>query len=115
MYFNVYTWNGIQQGQYLLGDLKLVQQVKLSPKATSTPQMMGCIFGAIVNYIMIESKNLPKDPIILLGLIFVAKYRGEPASNFDPNRGYLCLVRYECLKSKYRGHNLGYSAKGVLV
>lgn len=54
MYFVIYTFNAVQQGQYLLRDLKLAQQVKLSPKATFTTQMLGCIFGAILNFIMME-------------------------------------------------------------
>jgi hypothetical protein len=32
MYFTTYTYSGIQQGWYLLRDLKLAQQNKLSPK-----------------------------------------------------------------------------------
>ena len=52
MYFTSYTFNAVQQGQYLLRDLKLAQQTKLSPKCTFTTQMIGCIFGACLNYII---------------------------------------------------------------
>lgn len=52
MYFTTYTYNGLQQGWYLLRDLKLGQQNKLSPKAAFTTQMIGCIFGALLNFVM---------------------------------------------------------------
>ncbi|CZR52285.1 related to peptide transporter [Phialocephala subalpina] len=65
MYFVIYTFNAVQQGQYLLRDLKLAQQVKLSPKATFTTQMLGCIFGAILNFIMMESIVTNQLPTLL--------------------------------------------------
>ncbi len=55
MYFTVFGFNSIQQGQLLLRDLKLAQLAHLSPKATFTAQMTGCIVGAIFNYIMMIS------------------------------------------------------------
>jgi hypothetical protein len=55
MYFTVYGFNSIQQGQLLLRDLKLAQLAHLSPKATFTAQMLGCVVGAIFNYIMMVS------------------------------------------------------------
>jgi hypothetical protein len=59
MYFLVLTFNSMQQGQYLLRDLKLAQQAKLSPKCTFTTQMIGCVFGAVLNYIMMQRYNSP--------------------------------------------------------
>lgn len=52
MYFTTYTYNGLQQGWALLRDLKLAQQNKLSPKCAFVTQMIGCIFGALLNYVM---------------------------------------------------------------
>jgi OPT family oligopeptide transporter len=52
MYFTTYTYNSITQGWQLLRDLKLAQQNKLSPKVTFTTQVIGCIFGALLNYVM---------------------------------------------------------------
>lgn len=52
MYFTTYTYNGISQGQLLLRDLKLAQQNKLSPKATFVTQIIGCVMGALLNYVM---------------------------------------------------------------
>ncbi len=65
MYFNVYTFNATQQGQYLLRDLKLAQQVKLSPKCTYTTQILGCIFRALLNYLMMQSIVRNQEPILL--------------------------------------------------
>jgi len=55
MYFTVFGFNGVQQGQLLLRDLKLAQFAHLSFKATFTFQMLGAIIGAIFNYIMMET------------------------------------------------------------
>jgi len=65
MYFYVLTFNSVQQGQYLLRDLKLAQQAKLSPKCTYTTQVIGCVFGAVLNYIMMESIVKEQTPILL--------------------------------------------------
>ncbi|PON30062.1 hypothetical protein TGAM01_v201429 [Trichoderma gamsii] len=55
MYFTVFGFNGIQQGQWLLRDLKLAQLAHLPPKATFTAQMLGTIIGAIMDYVMMVS------------------------------------------------------------
>ncbi|KAK0385397.1 hypothetical protein NLU13_7873 [Sarocladium strictum] len=55
MYFTVFGFNGIQQGQWLLRDLKLAQLAHLPPKATFMAQMLGTVIGAILDYIMMTS------------------------------------------------------------
>ncbi|KAI9642621.1 hypothetical protein NHQ30_009426 [Ciborinia camelliae] len=55
MYFTVFGFNGVQQGQWLARDLKVAQLVHLSPKATFTAQMLGAVIGAIFNYIMMKT------------------------------------------------------------
>ena len=55
MYFTVFGFNGIQQGQWLLRDLKLAQLAHLPPKATFTAQMLGTVIGAIFDYVMMIS------------------------------------------------------------
>jgi len=55
MYFTVFGFNGVQQGQWLLRDLKVAQLVHLSPKSTFTAQMLGAVIGAIFNYIMMRT------------------------------------------------------------
>jgi hypothetical protein len=55
MYFTVFGFNGVQQGQWLLRDLKLAQLAHLSPRSTFTAQMLGTIIGAIFDYVMMET------------------------------------------------------------
>ena len=52
MYFTLFGYNSVAQGQLLLKDLKLGQYAKLSPKCTFTSQMVGTLIGAIFNYVM---------------------------------------------------------------
>jgi hypothetical protein len=47
--------NGVQQGQWLLRDLKLAQLAHLSPRSTFAAQMCGTVVGAIFDYIMMET------------------------------------------------------------
>jgi OPT family oligopeptide transporter len=55
MYFTLYGYNSVTQGQLLLRDLKLGQYAHLAPRCTFTVQMVGTIVGAIFNYIMMNS------------------------------------------------------------
>ena len=55
MYFTLFGYNSVYQGQLLLRDLKLAQYAHLSPKCTFTAQVVGTIVGAIFNYIMMVS------------------------------------------------------------
>ncbi|KAM0469059.1 hypothetical protein ACHAP7_010270 [Fusarium lateritium] len=64
MYFTSYTYNGLTQSFLLLRDLKLAQQNKLSPKATFTTQVIGCILGALLNYVMMISIVDNQAPIL---------------------------------------------------
>ncbi|EEU33548.1 uncharacterized protein NECHADRAFT_105765 [Fusarium vanettenii 77-13-4] len=64
MYFTSYTYNALTQGFLLLRDLKLAQQNKLSPKATFTTQVIGCILGALLNYVMMISIVDNQSPIL---------------------------------------------------
>lgn len=52
MYFSLYAYNAVGQGQLLLRDLKLAQYVHLAPRCTFTVQVLGCVIGALFNYIM---------------------------------------------------------------
>lgn len=64
MYFTVFGFNGVQQGQLLLRDLKLAQNAHLSPKCTFTAQMIGCVIGAIFKYVLVKPhiRNRLADP-----------------------------------------------------
>ncbi len=55
MYFTLFGFNGIQQGQWLLRDLKLAQLAHLSPRSTFAAQMIGTIVGSVFDYIMMLS------------------------------------------------------------
>ncbi|KAJ5891675.1 uncharacterized protein N7473_007903 [Penicillium subrubescens] len=55
MYFKTYSYNALSQGWLLLRDLKLAQQNKLSSKATFVTQVIGCIMGALLNYVTMIS------------------------------------------------------------
>lgn len=55
MYFTLFTYNAQAQGLLLLKDLKLAQYVHLSPICTFTFQTIGCVIGALFNYIMMLS------------------------------------------------------------
>jgi hypothetical protein len=52
LYFTCFTYNSMQQAQLLSRDLKLAQYVHLSPKHTFTVQVLGCLVGAILNWVM---------------------------------------------------------------
>ena len=54
MYFTVFGYLVISS-QLLLRDLKLAQLAHLSPRCTFTAQMLGCVIGAIFNYIMMRN------------------------------------------------------------
>ncbi|KAK5991876.1 Sexual differentiation process isp4-like protein [Cladobotryum mycophilum] len=64
MYFTTYTYNALSQGFLLLRDLKLAQQNKLSPKATFVSQVIGCVVGALLNYVMMITIIENQAPII---------------------------------------------------
>ncbi|RDW63662.1 hypothetical protein BP6252_11207 [Coleophoma cylindrospora] len=84
MYFLVLTYNALQQGQYLLRDLKLAQQTKLSPKCTFTTQIIGCVFGALLNYVMMQS--IVKDQTeILLSAEGTAIWSGSQIQSINSN------------------------------
>ena len=55
MYFTVFGYNSVWQGELLLKDLKLAQFAHLSPRCTFTVQLLGSFLGAIFNFIMMRS------------------------------------------------------------
>ena len=55
MYFTCFTFNSMQQAELLARDLKLAQYVHLSPRHTFTIQVIGCVVGAILNWVMMIS------------------------------------------------------------
>ncbi|KAH9176674.1 OPT oligopeptide transporter protein-domain-containing protein [Lactarius sanguifluus] len=55
MYFVLFGYNSVTQAQLLLRDLKIAQYTKLAPRAAFTAQVIGTLFGSILNYIMMNS------------------------------------------------------------
>jgi OPT family oligopeptide transporter len=55
MYFTIFGYNSVWQGQLLLKDLKLAQFAHLSPRTTFFVQLMGSTCGAVFNYIIMVS------------------------------------------------------------
>jgi OPT family small oligopeptide transporter len=65
MYFTVFAFNGIGQGQWLLRDLKLAQFAHLPPMATFTAQMLGTVIGAVMDYVIMVSIVENQAPALL--------------------------------------------------
>ncbi|KAJ6513070.1 OPT oligopeptide transporter protein-domain-containing protein [Mycena sanguinolenta] len=65
MYFTLYAYNSVVQAQLLLRDLKIAQYTKLPPRAAFTAQVSGTLFGAILNYVLMNSIIDNQRPILL--------------------------------------------------
>lgn len=65
MYFTLFGYNSVNQGLLLLGDLKLGQYAKLSPRCLFTMQMVGTLFGAVLNYFIMVSITDAQRSILL--------------------------------------------------
>ncbi|KAI0049000.1 OPT oligopeptide transporter [Auriscalpium vulgare] len=55
MYFVLFSYNSVTQAQLLLRDLKIAQYTKLAPRAAFTAQIIGTLFGSILNYVLMNS------------------------------------------------------------
>ncbi|VDC00489.1 unnamed protein product [Peniophora sp. CBMAI 1063] len=55
MFFVLYSYNSVTQAQLLLRDLKIAQYTKLPPRAAFTAQIVGTLFGAVLNYVLMNS------------------------------------------------------------
>ncbi|KAK9388446.1 OPT superfamily oligopeptide transporter [Lipomyces mesembrius] len=82
MYFTVFGFNGVQQGQLLLRDLKLAQLAHLSPKCTFTAQLLGCVIGAIFNYIMMKS-IVTNQATILTSIVGSNTWSGQNVQQYN--------------------------------
>lgn len=65
MYFTLFGYNSVGQGLLLLGDLKLGQYAKLSPRCTFAMQMVGTLIGSILNYVLTISITTNQRKILL--------------------------------------------------
>ncbi|KAF8071803.1 OPT oligopeptide transporter protein-domain-containing protein [Lyophyllum atratum] len=55
MYFVLFSYNSVNQAQLLMRDLKIAQYTKLPPRAAFTAQIVGTLFGAILNFVLMNS------------------------------------------------------------
>ncbi|TFK40185.1 OPT oligopeptide transporter protein-domain-containing protein [Crucibulum laeve] len=55
MYFVLFSYNSVNQAQLLLRDLKIAQYTKLPPRAAFTAQILGTLFGAVLNFVLMNS------------------------------------------------------------
>ncbi|KAF4613761.1 hypothetical protein D9613_007594 [Agrocybe pediades] len=55
MYFVLYGYNSVNQAQLLLRDLKIAQYTKLPPRAAFSAQIIGTLFGSVLNFILMNS------------------------------------------------------------
>ncbi|KAJ6531964.1 OPT oligopeptide transporter protein-domain-containing protein [Mycena capillaripes] len=65
MFFVLFSYNSVTQAQLLLKDLKIAQYTKLPPRAAFTAQVTGTLFGAVLNYVLMNSIIDNQRPILL--------------------------------------------------
>lgn len=82
MYFVLYSSNIASQAQLLLRDLKIAQYSKLPPQAAFTAQLIGTIFGAFLNYVLMNS-IVTNQREILLSVQGTNVWSGEQAQIYN--------------------------------
>lgn len=65
MFFVLFSYNSVTQAQLLLRDLKIAQYTKLPPRAAFTAQISGTLFGAVLNFVLMNSIIDNQRPILL--------------------------------------------------
>ncbi|KAF5391029.1 hypothetical protein D9757_003990 [Collybiopsis confluens] len=84
MYAALYGSQPTVQGIKLLGDLKLGQYLKIPPKVNFLVQIMGCIVGALLNYVM-ELSIVENQRPALLTIAGTRLWSGQNAQSFNSN------------------------------
>lgn len=92
MYFVLFGANAQAQALGLVTSLKLGQYGKLSPKCTFTVQMLGTIFGAILNYILMTSITTNQREV-LLSIEGTNIWSGQVIQSFNSNVSHLIISR----------------------
>jgi len=82
LYFTCFTFNSMQQAQLLARDLKLAQYVHLSPRHTFLIQVIGCLVGAILNWVMMLTIVENQAPV-LLGIKGSNIWSGQNVQQFN--------------------------------
>ncbi|KAJ7592901.1 OPT oligopeptide transporter protein-domain-containing protein [Mycena floridula] len=65
MYFVLFSYNSVNQGQLLMRDLKIAQYTKLPPRCAFFAQISGTLFGAVLNFVLMNSIIDNQRPILL--------------------------------------------------
>ncbi|GLB40284.1 putative oligopeptide transporter [Lyophyllum shimeji] len=55
MYFVLFSYNSVIQAQLLMRDLEIAQYTKLPPRAAFTAHILGTLFGAVLNFVLMNS------------------------------------------------------------
>jgi OPT family oligopeptide transporter len=84
MYFVLFGANAQSQALFLIENLKLGQYGKLSPRCTFTVQILGTVFGAIINYILMSSITTNQRDI-LLSIEGTNIWSGQVIQSFNSN------------------------------
>jgi hypothetical protein len=84
MYFVLFGANAQSQALFLVENLKLGQYGKLSPRCTFTVQIMGTVFGAIINYVLMSSITTNQREI-LLSIQGTNIWSGQVIQSFNSN------------------------------
>lgn len=82
MYFTLYGYNSMVQGNLLSQDLKLAQYCHLAPKIAFTMQISGSLTGAVFNYIMMNS-IIDNQRDILLSVEGTNIWSGQALQQFN--------------------------------
>ncbi|KAE9384031.1 OPT superfamily oligopeptide transporter, partial [Gymnopus androsaceus JB14] len=84
MYAALYGSQPTVQGIALLGDLKLRQYLKIPPKVNFLVHLLGCIVGALLNYVM-ELSIVRNQRAALLSISGTRLWSGQNAQSFNSN------------------------------
>ncbi|KAI5830925.1 OPT superfamily oligopeptide transporter [Schizophyllum commune Tattone D] len=84
MYAALYGGQPTVQGIKLLGDLKLGQYVKIPPRVNFLVQILGCIVGAVLNYVMMLSV-IREQRAALLSISGTRLWSGQNAQSYNFN------------------------------
>ncbi|KAE8444125.1 hypothetical protein EG329_000813 [Mollisiaceae sp. DMI_Dod_QoI] len=82
MFFVVFGYNSVWQGQLLLSDLKFGQYTHLSPRATFTVQIAGTVIGSIFSYVLMSSITTNQREI-LLSIEGTNIWSGQSVQNYN--------------------------------
>lgn len=84
MYAALYGGQPTVQGIKLLQDLKLGQYIKIPPRVNFIIQILGCIVGAILNYVMMLSV-IDSQRDALLSIAGTRLWSGQNAQSYNSN------------------------------